>query len=891
MVKVCSYTYPKVEEGQYQSYYDKYPYPLHDFQKWCVEAIVGGNHVLACCPTGSGKTFGGEFALDYFFSKGKKTIYCSPIKALSNQKFYDFTRKYPHISVGLITGDIKTNPDAQVLIMTTEILLNKLYQINSTTAPTSSVSFDMNIETELGCVVFDETHMINDASRGHVWEQSIMLLPKHVQIVGLSATLDNPEKFAYWLETKGESPKSDDKIVYLTRKQERAVPLIHYSFISTVASVPKLIKDKAVQEEISNMTNKPVIIQSAKGEFNSNHSYRVNKILKLFEEKDIRIKRQHVLIKLAEYLVQNEMLPALCYVFSRKQLEKCAQEMTANLLEFDSKVPYTIDRECEQIIRKLPNYQEYLHLPEYVNMVTLLRKGVGIHHAGLMPVLREMVELLFAKGYIKILFCTETMSVGINLPVKTTIFTDVCKFDGTASRMLYGHEYTQAAGRAGRLGLDTVGHVIHLNNLFRDINGSEYMSMLKGSPQTLCSKFKVSYNLLLNLIETGDKNIIGFSKRSMVTNEIDSQLGEIHGAINKLTNEMDTIEMYNRTPVDVVERYLDLCSRRHSAVNKKRKDIDREIQSIQNEYKYLENDKIVVEKFIKKRKELTMLHNQFDSTQRYIGSQVDVVMKLLITEGFVTNQQPPKQKHVDNKSILDELEVKFGRLTYNKEHGDWTDQDGFVRYIQDDTARDDNNSEENNEQNNEQYSEKNSSNICLTQMGVFAANLREVHCLVFAKLFASGEIYNLTSMQLVSLLSCFTNITVADDYKSSVPMADDKTTQNIILKVAEMYTYYQSKEQFDTGVEYDIHYDLINYVTKWCKCENEIECKLVLQQMGTEKEIFLGEFVKALLKITNISCEMEKIAEITGNISFLSRLKEIPGMILKFVVTNQSLYV
>jgi len=131
MVKVCPFNYPKDYETQFQEYYDRYPYPLHDFQKWAVQGIVEGNHVLVTAPTGSGKTMPGDFALDYFHSKGKKTIYCSPIKALSNQKFYDFTHKYKNISIGLITGDIKTNPDANVLIMTTEILLNKLYQINS----------------------------------------------------------------------------------------------------------------------------------------------------------------------------------------------------------------------------------------------------------------------------------------------------------------------------------------------------------------------------------------------------------------------------------------------------------------------------------------------------------------------------------------------------------------------------------------------------------------------------------------------------------------------------------------------------------------------------------------------------------------------------------------
>ena len=198
MVKVCTYNYPKSNEEEYKKYYKNYPYELHDFQKWCVEGVVTGNHVLICCPTGSGKTFGGEFAINYFHSKGKKIIYTSPIKALSNEKFYAFTQKYPHISVGLITGDIKTNPDADVLIMTTEILMNKLYQIKSSTPNlNSSVSFDMDIQNELGCVVFDEIHFINDEHRGHVWEQSIMLLPSNIQMIGLSATLDDPERFEY----------------------------------------------------------------------------------------------------------------------------------------------------------------------------------------------------------------------------------------------------------------------------------------------------------------------------------------------------------------------------------------------------------------------------------------------------------------------------------------------------------------------------------------------------------------------------------------------------------------------------------------------------------------------------------------------------------------------
>ena len=180
MVKNCSYSYIKDNEEYYKKYYEKFPYELHDFQKWAIEAIVTGNHVLVTAPTGTGKTMPGEFALDYFHSKGKKTIYTSPLKALSNEKFYNFTQKYPHINIGLITGDIKTNPNADVLIMTTEILLNKLYQNKSTIKESSSsISFEMDIDNELGCVVFDEIHFINNEERGHVWETTIMMLPKH----------------------------------------------------------------------------------------------------------------------------------------------------------------------------------------------------------------------------------------------------------------------------------------------------------------------------------------------------------------------------------------------------------------------------------------------------------------------------------------------------------------------------------------------------------------------------------------------------------------------------------------------------------------------------------------------------------------------------------------
>lgn len=835
MVKVCSYNYPKSNEESYKKYYENYPYELHDFQKWSIEATVLGNHVLVCCPTGSGKTFSGEFAINYFYSKGKKVIYTTPIKALSNEKFHAFTHKYPHISVGLITGDIRCNPDADVLIMTTEILMNKLYQIKSSSPNlNSSVSFEMDIGTELGCVVFDEIHYIGNESRGHSWEQSIMLLPSHIQMIGLSATLDNPEKFAFWLETKGDITKPVEKEVYLTRKLVRAVPLIHYSFITVTNSVNKAIKDKVLQEQIKKMIDKPYVIQDEKGKFNDINYQNMTRMLQLFEKNDIRVKRQHVLNKVTEYLVQNEMLPALCYVFSRKQLETCSEELTTNLLEFDSKVPYTVDRECEQIIRKLPNYEEYLHLPEYVNTVKLFRKGVGIHHAGLMPVIREMTELLFARGFIKVLFCTETMSVGINLPVKTTIFTDCNKFNGEVIRTLYSHEYTQAAGRAGRLGLDNVGHVIHLNNLFRNVDSVSYKAMMSGKPQTLTSKFKISYNLILNLLDIGDQNLTQFASRSMITGDLDEQIKEIYYKMSKTQTELDNINnsvSHFRTPIEVLDEYLELKKNVQYSVNKKRKEMERKIQSIIDSHRFLNQDLQNYQKINIKEKEISQLKTQYDSLQGYFQSGVGNVLNLLKEEGFI---------YSSDDSVNDESKLK------------------------------------------------------LTIKGKIASQIRELHCLAFSKLYESKKLDDISSKQLVALFSCFTNIRVLEDFKDNVPKSTDEIINDKVKYVLKLYDDYQKKElerNINTGFDYTIHFDLLNYVEEWCDCETVEDCKKILQKMAEEKEIFLGEFVKALLKINNISSEFEKISEMNGNIAFLSKLREIPNMTLKYVVTNQSLYV
>jgi superfamily II RNA helicase len=310
----------------------------------------------------------------------------------------------------------------------------------------------------------------------------------------------------------------------LASTNHRIVPLSHYGFITTTESIFKHVKDKDVQKQIRDNTNTLIPLQAATNKFNDAGYLTLKKYVKMLEDNQVYINRKHTMNQLVLFLRDRDMLPAIAFVFSRKNVEAMAKEITVPLLEDDSKIPYTTARDCEQIIRKLPNYTEYLQLPEYVSLVGLLEKGIGIHHSGMIPVLREIVELFISQKKIKLLFATESFAIGLDCPIRTAIFTSLTKFDGQNERYLLAHEYTQAAGRAGRRGIDSVGHVVHCNNLFKVPTLGEYKTILGGVPQTLVSKFYISYGLILNLVKNGTRaveDMYTFCDKSMVRGELD----------------------------------------------------------------------------------------------------------------------------------------------------------------------------------------------------------------------------------------------------------------------------------------------------------------------------------------------------------------------------------
>jgi len=825
----------KYENSEMIEHFSKFSFELSDFQKYAIEGIVKSQHVLITAHTGSGKTLPAEFAIEYFHSLKKKIIYTSPIKALSNQKFYEFTQKFPNISFGILTGDIKFNPEADVLIMTTEILQNTLFVKNNKSFK-NVLHFDIDIENDLGCVIFDEIHYINDLDRGKVWEQTIMMLPSNVQMLMLSATIDRPNKFASWIENLNtDENKKPLKNVYLASTDKRVVPLKHYLYIDSNQTIFKLISDKEKQQEIKNIIKNLHIIKDT--EFHEKNLQKVRTLESLFNNKKCFIRPDLVLNNLLQYLKNNNMLPAICFVFSRKNVEKFANQITCNLFDEDNDtVPEIICKECHNILRKLPNYKEIISLPEFHSIIKLLEKGIAIHHSGVIPVLREMTELLFAKGYIKILFATETFAVGINMPTKTVIFTSLYKYTKQGMRILHSHEYTQMAGRAGRRGLDTIGHVIHCYNLFQNNvpSTSEYRIMMNGVPQTLKSKFTIDYSLVLNLFKNEAQSIDEYSKSSMLNLEIENRLREQNEFYKLLKSEYESIKTLNNIDDFIEEKmneYINLENECQNVNGNKKKKIRKKLLEIENNINNFNETKLKFKDYNEKKNEFLHEEKLYYDGVNFINNKSKLIIKLL-----------EKQEYIEEH-------IKDDQLIYK-----------------------------------------------LTQKGIIASNIREVPGILIAPLINNNLLENIKIDEFIAFLSCFNDTKVSDEYR--IHNINNLTiSQELIFIINNLNSNIENIIDLECNysmntntANIELSYDLIPYILKWINAENEQTCRLILEDLNNIG-IFVGDFSKALLKINNICNELNETFELINNVKMAYITSLVSDKLLKFVVTNQSLYI
>lgn len=470
-----------------------YAFPLDPFQEYAFQAISDGENVLVCAKTGSGKTLVGEYQIYHSLQKGKRIFYTTPIKSLSNQKYHDLKILFPDATVGIMTGDIKFCPDAQIVIMTTEILRNLLYKKGTTTEHlglTASLSMD-----DVDAVIFDECHYMNDLDRGKVWEETLMYLAPEIHLVLLSATLEQPERIASWLGDLKKVP------IHLVQTHYRVVPLTHY--VLTKSGQMRLFMDE--KEQYQERVYGEWLRQRAQEEKEHDRFVRQVREVKAMgtkggvEGKVHQTQYLHRLNETIQQLEEKELLPALVFLFSRKQCEFYAQRIEKSLLD-------TCDSAIVRHILSfhLHRYQEELEkTPQYHQLVDLLVRGIAFHHSGLLPVMKEAVELLFARGYIKLLFCTETFAVGLNMPTKTVLFAGLKKYDDHVGglRILRSDEYFQMAGRAGRRGKDDRGVVIYLPES-EPLTAQEMFMVMKGSRLEVTSKMDFHVDFVLKTIHS-----------------------------------------------------------------------------------------------------------------------------------------------------------------------------------------------------------------------------------------------------------------------------------------------------------------------------------------------------------------------------------------------------
>ena len=437
-----------------------FPFPLDDFQLEAIDALDQGHSVVVSAPTGSGKTLVGEYAIHRALSHGQKVFYTTPLKALSNQKLRDFRDQFGDDNVGLMTGDLSVNREASIVVMTTEIFRNMLYaEADDSDDPLADVE----------AVVLDECHYMNDSQRGTVWEESIIHCPPSVQLVALSATVANSGQLTDWIE-RVHGPTT------LVSSDYRPVPL-QFSFCS-VKGLHPLLNDAG-----TGLHPNCKVWRAPKGQKRKGRSPRPPQP----EAPPISF----VVAQMAE----RDMLPAIYFIFSRRGCDKAVRDLGIQCLVNKD--------EQARISARLKRYSA--ENPEAVRdgiHADALTRGIAAHHAGVLPAWKELIEELFQQGLGKVVFATETLAAGINMPARSTVIASLSKRTERGHRPLMGSEFLQMAGRAGRRGLDSRGYVVTGQSRFEGVREAGQLATSPADP--LVSQFSPSYGMVLNLLQRHD---------------------------------------------------------------------------------------------------------------------------------------------------------------------------------------------------------------------------------------------------------------------------------------------------------------------------------------------------------------------------------------------------
>ena len=516
----------KAVEGLVDEFEETLPFELDGFQREAIDKLDRGRGgVLVSAPTSSGKTIVAEYAIFRAFKDGQKVIYTTPLKALSNQKYHDFVRAYGESMVGLVTGENTINDDAPVVVMTTEILRNLIYE-------------DPKRLDLVRYVVLDEVHYIDDFPRGSVWEEIVIQAPLTIKLVGLSATIGNYKEIADWMaENRGgmETVFHDVRPVELKMWlgiNNRFSPLFKQD-----GGIDQRTWSRAAQEEEA--------------------SYRIG---------GYRGLPSNDLLHVIEELRSLEMLPAIYFIFSRRGCREALQRCAYHELDLTTTAEKeAIDTVAAERLHGLKDQDEEALFRRMVD-ARLLRRGMAEHHAGLLPYHKEMVEELFQRGLIKVVFATETLSLGINMPARGVVVSSFTKFDGVNFSTLTTGELTQLMGRAGRRGIDVIGHGVILKEA--DVEVGTIYEVAMGPTLVVESKFLPSYNMALNLLrvytpeeaEALMQRSFGQFQKRLAATETDERLANVREQLADIRRMWDDPSV----SIEDVAQYYKLEDRRRS---------------------------------------------------------------------------------------------------------------------------------------------------------------------------------------------------------------------------------------------------------------------------------------------------------------------------------------
>lgn len=815
-----------------------YTFPLDPFQQQAVLAIHRGDNVFVTAKTGSGKTLVGEYQIAYSLRKGKRIFYTTPIKSLTNQKYNDLKHLFPKASVGVMTGDIKSNPEADIVVLTTEVLRNLLFKESTTTARLG-VAGALSMEN-VDAVIFDEVHYINDPDRGHVWEETLILLKPEIHLILLSATIDAPEAFATWLGNAKQRP------IVLLQTTHRVVPLIHGVYDPTVPGALPLQPLKKGDEApyMAEVYRAWLRGKEARAKAVDDWATRVRAATVAGDSiagATGKMKTQsftHTLNECIDQLKIRDLLPALFFVFSRKECERNAEQITGSLIDSSDTAA------VKHIIGfHLHKYSATLtHLPQYHQLVRLLERGIAFHHSGLLPLLKEIVELLFSRGYIKVLFCTETFAVGLNMPTRTVVFLDLKKpADGGGFRCLRPDEYIQMAGRAGRRGKDTLGVVLYLPTR-TPLDPEELRGVVSGSLVPLESRLAFHYDFLLKALHSNqadadvtDATDATVSKPSIWSTMIDASYWNaerrvaIAKCVQELTAQKEQRAALMLTPAEIVD--LDEKTR-----------LEASLKTLTN---------------AARRKVVLALDRWKD---HHMGPKWALAMQQY-AKGVAIDTQCARIQ-----ASIDALETPIGRSRIDPLLGALEEWGALQPAAGTEVPK-------------------------LTTFGILATEVNEGNSLLLAKLYESQALHGAPFVDIVGTLGAF--IVDRESIEKTVhPRALPYPISDLVkTTLCTVDTWGQQGVSIDKQYGIESPELFWSLATLWTEIGTDwVLGTLSAAEIAQKYEIYEGNLMRGLHKLANLVNEWISMATYKADVDMLETLKDAQNILLRDIAQPESLY-